>query len=1561
MSEPVPDGEKDALVELLRGALAESIDPREVRRRGPAGLAEMAASAAPFIAGRLAPGDLRVRAHSPGDQRRGRSVVEALATDQPFLFDTFRLALDRLGVRALLDAHPLLPIDRGDDGAIAALGRGRAARRESFIYAELPLVEDPGELRRIQAEIAHSLRDARDVVADHGRMLAALRRHVESIERTASAQGGRSRDRAAFLRWLEQDHFLFLGYRRYRVLARAERWWVEVEPESGVGLMRDASGSRFAGAGVQAPELLEARLRDERVLFFDKSRSESTVHRHGRLDSISVKELDALGRPVGFGRFIGLLTHKALSLRPSSIPILERRCARVLEGLRTEPGSHLHKAAVAAFDSLPVEFLLQFPVEDVIRAVQRVVAAGEHRSLEVCVAPDPHNRSFFVSAIMPRRAYDEQLRLDLHALLASYGATYLDHRTSFVDDQIALIHFFGTSAVDVDAGQLAALEQAIRERARCWDDAFEAALLEAHGAARGRALAGDYLPAFDPAYRVATSAREAAADVAMLRALEREGGIELRFEQGDRGALRLKVYRSSLAYLTDLLPVLDHFGLRVRAAATTRVCAGDSPEAWIIAFDIEPPDDSVPARATLEARLLDGLREALAGRVDDDALSRLVLDAGLDWRSTDVLRAYAAYWEQLGSAPARAFVADVLRRHARATRALVDLFAARFDPAVEADRAAAEARALAELDAARSAVASSAEDRVLAVLASLVRATLRTSFWIARDPAAVHELAFKLDPARVAQLPRPVPWAEIFVHSADLAGVHLRGGRVARGGIRASDRPLDFRGEILGLMKAQMSKNGVIVPVGAKGGFVLRRPPAERGALRAETDRQYARFIANLLALTDNQTDGRIAGPEQVVRHDGHDPYLVVAADKGTAHLSDVANRLACERGFWLGDAFASGGSNGYDHKALGITAAGAWVCARRHFLELGRDLERETFTLAGIGDMSGDVFGNGLLLARRGRLVAAFDHAHVFLDPDPDPEVAWRERKRLFELPGSTWKDYDPRRISEGGGVWDRGARSIPLSPRARKLLGIESESASGEDLVRAILRLPVDLLWNGGIGTYVKASSESHADVGDRANDAVRIDALELRARVVAEGGNLGLTQRARIEYALAGGRIDTDALDNSGGVDLSDHEVNYKLLLAAPLRAGAITAEQRNRLLRECAPEACALVLRNCAEQSRAVSLDQIRSWQDPERLALAVDYLAAAAGLDRARELLPDRDAVRARASQSGARRGYTRPEVAVLLGHTKGLVKRELLASDVPDHPSVAALYRAYFPARLQSASGRALSAHPLRREITATVLSNRVIDRAGVTLVPELVQGLGASPADVVAAYHCADSMLAADELRELLESLEIPETLRLRARLRIEDTVRLQAAVLLAIERRPLLAPDELERRRDAFHRLRELIPAALGELERAALARAAKALVDRGLAHDLADKVEQFACLARGSGALALSLELGADLRAALDLQREVGARTRIAWLQARLDQLELPDAWSRISAESLHLELLQIERDLVRRALAAGAPFELDPARLRQIDATAAQIESSPPALAPLIVLGQQLRRL
>jgi glutamate dehydrogenase len=1169
--------------------------------------------------------------------------------------------------------------------------------------------------------------------------------------------------------------------------------------------------------------------------------------------------------------------------------------------------------------------------------------------------------------ILPRPLYDEDLRRDLRKLLVErYGVTYVDNRTSFLDDEVALIHFFCNNAGDVDLGMLAELENDIKDCATPWEDRFEAALLERYSSEQGYRLAEEYRSAFPKEYRIVTFADDAALDVECLERLRQgDSKVELALSaesgEGEAGSRTswLKVYQAERPYLTDLLPLLDNFGLRVIDAMLTQVSSDSGCRLWIVTFRMEDLPRGAPSRAGLETGMLEGLRAALSGRVESDPLNRLVLGAGLNWQEVELIRAYLAYARQLGGSPERRFVSNVLIKHTAAICALLALFRARFDPDLGKDREAREAGALAELASQRESIPTADEDRVFALLTDLILSTLRTNFF-AKAPEELQEVAFKFDSKRIKTMPSPKPYAEIFVHSAEMTGVHLRGGPIARGGIRWSDRIQDLRTEVLGLMKTQMTKNGLIVPSGAKGGFILKRCTSGASTARQVADRQYARFVEALLGITDNVIGDDVVGPERVVRHDQDDPYLVVAADKGTAHLSDVANRVACACGFWLGDAFASGGSDGYDHKKEGITARGAWVCVKRHFLELGIDAENEPFTLAGIGDMSGDVFGNALLLAHKSRLLAAFNHLHIFLDPDPDPELAWAERRRLFELPRSTWRDYDTEKISQGGGVYDRAARAIPLTPEVKTILDVDTNVLSGEEMIRTILRMPVDLLWNGGVGTYIKASRESEAEVGDRANASVRVDACEVRARVIGEGGNLGLTQLARVEYALGGGRLNTDAIDNSGGVDLSDHEVNFKILLAPRCRAARIALKDRNELLRDCVAGADASVLAHNASQARCLSLDLLRSAGDPERTLLAAQFLEQHADLEPHLEFLPTREELRSRASASGMLSGHTRPELAILLGYTKMLVKRELVRSKAPDHPLLQDALIRYFPESLRVAFREDIECHPLRREITATCLTNEVIDQAGITLVPELVRTLGTGVADVVVAYHTVGRLLSADRLRSILETEPLPEDERLQASLRIEGAVRTGAFIFMALERRAWLEPGEFSQWMSQVGALRELVASHPDDAE---------SVAEPGHAHELSRELEWVSRVARGLGAISLSIHCDLPLPHVVDVYAAIGAETRADWLLERLRELDRHEPWDRLGAEALYLEVLEAQRALTERCLARGDTSRVleefrarKSAALQNIERTVQQIDAGKRiGLAPLTVLSQQLRRL
>ena len=1567
-------GQEDLLGYLLE-ALAAGLDPRELRKHGEAARRELALYALSLFES-FQPGEIKVRVSNPGGYRAGRTVLELLVADQPFLVDTFLITIRRLGLRRILLLHPVVSIERNFDGSIARIGKSAVDGRESYLYLEVPLISDKVRRASVESELQDVFTRLGNVVADHGRMVKALRKHTAEIEFCArQIRGGleRARELSSFLDWLADDNFVFLGYHYDHVSRTSDSWRIELDRSSGLGLLREVDPSRPAEplSGELIPAEIRSRLADERLIFFDKSRSESTIHRRGRLDCVSIKVLDEAARVTGFGRFIGLLTHKAIRARGSEIPILSRRRERVLQSLGAAPGSHSYKAAIEAFDSLPIEFLFPFDLEDVTRAVQRIVLALENPRVEVYVVPDPLNRSFFVSVILPRPLYDEDLRRDLRKLLTDrYAVSYVDNRTSFLDDEIALIHFFCSSGDDVDLDQLADLESDIKDRATGWENRFEMALLKRHPAERAYQLANEYGKAFPQEYRVVTAPHDAVTDVDKLEQLRGSGSqveIGLQTDAEAASESRIKIYQSERPYLTDRLPVLDKFGLRVIDATLTQ--AGCDPEEplWIVTFRMEPLPADPLASGDLQQRVLEGLRVTLCHRVENDSLNRLILGAGLTWHEVELVRAYLAYARQLGGAPEGRFAARVLLKYPMATRALISLFRARFDPSIAQDRILAEENALAGLTCEREHIGTSDEDRIFDLVANLIRSSVRTNFF-AIQPDRLEALAFKLNSKQIKGMPEPRPHAEIFMHSAEMDAVHLRGGLVSRGGIRWSDRLQDLRAEILGLMKTQMTKNGLIVPAGAKGGFVLKRRFSDAVAARKEADRQYARFMKTLLGMTDNITAGGVVPPEGVVCHDGDDPYLVVAADKGTAHLSDVANRIAEEAGFWLGDAFASGGSDGYDHKREGITARGAWVCVKRHFLELDLDIESESFSIVGIGDMSGDVFGNGLLLARRAKLLAAFNHLHIFLDPDPDPEVAWPERERLFKLPGSSWREYDAEKVSAGGGIFDRAARAIPLTPEVKEMLAVDQGVLSGEELVRAILRMRVDLLWNGGIGTYVKATSESDADVGDRSNAAVRIDASELRARVIGEGGNLGLTQLARVEYALSGGRINTDAIDNSGGVDLSDHEVNFKILLAPRCKSGQMSRDERNAALRACVGEAGAAVLAHNTAQARCLSMDLLRSRRDPERMALVAEFLEEYAELDPALEFLPEREELRARSSLPGAPTGYTRPELAILLGYTKLLSERELEGSELLDHVSLQALFVGYFPASLRGVCGADVEAHRLRPEITATCLTNWVIDRAGITLVPELVRAAGSSVGQILLASYIVDQLLEADQLRSALEAQSVPEALRLQAMLRIEEAVREGTCAHLALARGRWPDREEFAEWSERLKALRGLKGQAT-ETKEVGPQTLGDAALEARLEPGLACAIDQLPDVARSLGAIVLAADRKLSLAPTVELHASIGALTRISWLLNRLRDMDRGDGWDRIASEALHIEMLEAQLTLTKAVLGDDSESdeleaftESHAGALCQIERTVHEIEARERGgLAPLAVLSQQIRRL
>ncbi len=1084
------------------------------------------------------------------------------------------------------------------------------------------------------------LRDVRESVEDWPKMRdTALRVADElSIRPPVGIDDAEVSEAWELLRWLADDHFTFLGVREYELVSEDGEDALRAIPGTGLGILR--SDQFVSSSFGKLPPEARARAREPRLLILTKANSRSTVHRAAYLDYVGVKTFDDDGRVVGERRFLGLFASSVYTESVLRIPVLRRRTREVLEASGFSMMSHNGKELLQIIETYPRDELFQVPVKELLPVALAVQHLQERRQLRLFVRPDAYGRFMSCLVYLPRDRYTTDVRLELERILRdAVGGVASDYTARVSESVLARLHFVvrvapGATLPEID---VAAVEGRLAEATRTWADDFADALVDQCGEEAASTLDRRYGEAFPEAFKEDFSARMAVADVRALESLDSDGDMVLNYYE-PFGALpgerRFKIYRSGQPVsLTDVLPVLQQLGVEVIDERPYEVDRRGAGNAWIYDFGLKT--DARAVGEGLKERFQDAFSAVWEGRAESDRFNSLVLVAGLTWRQASLLRAYARYLRQAGSTFSQAYVEQCLVANLQLARLLVRLFERRCDPALEGDRAAACAEVEQAIEQELDQVASLDEDRILRSLVGLVKATLRTNFFQpAADGSVKPYLSFKFDPSAIHDLPLPRPRFEIWVYSPRVEGVHLRFGLVARGGLRWSDRREDFRTEVLGLVKAQAVKNAVIVPVGAKGGFLPKQlpdPAVDRDAWLAEGVASYTTFISALLDITDNLVDGAVVPPRRVVRHDGDDPYLVVAADKGTATFSDIANGIAQSYGFWLGDAFASGGSVGYDHKAMGITARGAWESVKRHFRELGLDTQAEDFTVAGVGDMSGDVFGNGMLLSEHIRLVAAFDHRHIFLDPSPDPAASLAERARLFALPRSSWDDYDRALISEGGGVHPRSAKSIPLTPQVRSSLGIgdDVDSMTPADLMKAILQAPVDLLWNGGIGTYVKAAAETHAEVGDKANDSIRVDGDMLRCRVVGEGGNLGCTQRGRIEAAQHGVRLNTDAIDNSAGVDTSDHEVNIKILLDRVVRSGDLTEKQRNELLAEMTDDVAHLVLRDNYEQN--VLLGNAR-YQAALLLPVHrrfIHQLEARGDLDRALEFLPPDSEIDAR--------------------------------------------------------------------------------------------------------------------------------------------------------------------------------------------------------------------------------------------------------------------------------------------------------------------------------------------
>ncbi|HYP85485.1 NAD-glutamate dehydrogenase [Variovorax sp.] len=1514
-----------------------NVDPEDLLDREPADLYGAALSHWGFARQRE-PGRVKLRAFNPSVAEHGwqstHTIVEIVNDDMPFLVDTVTMEVNRHGLTLHLIIHPLLAVRRDASGQLEGLD-GQGAAGESFIHVEVDRVADPAQLQALEADLRRVLGDVRASVSDWQAMQDKVLEIVAGVQDGAlPVPPDELAEDVAFLRWLADGHFTFLGYRSHDLVTTADgEDGLRAVAGSALGILR-AAASETGASFAALPREVRAQARLPQLLIVTQSTSRSTVHRPGYLDYIGIKRFDAAGQVCGEHRFLGLFTSTAYSASPADIPLLRKKVADVLARAGLARGSHSGKALVHLLDTYPRDELFQTGPDELLATAMGILHLEDRQRFRLFVRRDPYQR--FVSCLIyaPRENYTTELRQKWQALLLqAFNGVGADFDVHFSESILARVHItVRTRPGQIPDFDVRELEQQLAAAARRWVDDLRSALIETEGEARGNALLRRFGAAFPPGYRDEFPARAAVHDIALIDQLDdaRPLGMNLyRPLEAPPGELRFKLLvRGAPLVLSTSLPMMEHLGMKVLDEHPHRIAPPGEAPVWVHDFGLR----SGLGEAELD---VDALRpvfeEAFAavfdGSVENDDFNRLVLAARIPVHRIVVLRAYAKYMRQMGFALSQAFIESTLVANAAIAQQLVDLFVLRFDPAAGggADAGDIEAK-VAAIETALEQVANLSEDRVLRHYLALIMATTRTNFW-RRDAQGRRRafLSFKFDSRQVPELPEPRPMFEIFVYSTRFEGVHLRGGRVARGGLRWSDRPEDFRTEVLGLVKAQMVKNTVIVPVGSKGGFVLKRAPspADREAWMKEGVACYQDYLRGLLDITDNRTGTAIVPPPDVRRHDEDDPYLVVAADKGTATFSDYANGISAEYGFWLGDAFASGGSVGYDHKAMGITARGAWESVKRHFRELGIDTQSQDFTVAGIGDMSGDVFGNGMLLSRHIRLVAAFDHRHIFLDPTPDAAASFAERERLFRLPRSSWADYDASLISEGGGIHARSAKSIALTPQVKQALGIDAalEHLTPTALVSAILKAPVHLLYNGGIGTYVKASEETHAQVGDRANDALRVNGRELRCQVLGEGGNLGCTQLGRIEFARAGGRINTDAIDNSAGVDTSDHEVNIKILLGLPIAEGELTEKQRNAILPEMTDEVAQLVLRDNVYQTQILSVTGRVAPQLLDAQTRFMQFLEKAGRLNRAIEFLPGDEQL---AERRAAGQGLTTPERAVLLAYGKIWLYDELLESPLPDDPWVATALSRYFPSLLRERFAGYMSRHPLRREIIATHVTNSALNRVGSTFVHRLVETTGARPFEVVRAYLMAREIFGMVALWEAVDALDNRVDDAVQARLLTDCSRQLERATKWLL-RSPRLAepiPDVVAHFKPNVEALAARLPQLLDADERARDEATVAAYTGAGVPRELAERVATFDSLnaTLDIAELAGSAQAPVELVAAVyfDLANTLGT----AWLRDRIGALPGDQHWQMLAKAAMQDDLSGLERAMTGAVLAGGA---------------------------------------
>jgi len=1530
-------------------------------------------------------GKALLRIFNPDEDKHGYqsayTIIEMVNDNMPFLVDSVSAAINRQDLAIHMTVHPVLRVHRDSRGKLLKVAKtsDEGGRVESYVRFAVDRESDQNHLNVLEHEISKVLADVRVAVRDWRMMRDKMLEAASTLNRgPVGADAAVRMETDALLQWMADDHFTFLGYREYKLRKRGDKLYLGPVKGSGLGVL---SSDERGGRAVELSKEMRRHTRSKDWLIITKANSRATIHRQIYLDYVGIKIFDRNGNAIGEKRFIGLFTSIAYSESPRNIPLLRLKVQRVLESAQVDPSGHRGKALLHILDSFPRDELFQSSIKDLVRTTTGILNLQDRRRVKFFLRRDTFRRFFSCIVYVPREKYTTVIRKRVEEiLLEEFQGLSVDSSVQIVDSPLARLHTIVRTGVDSRPRiSIRRIENRIEQAVIGWRDHLRVQLIDKFGQDEGLALFREYGESFSPAYEGDTDPKIACLDVKRIDGILKDEHDDFLLlhqpDDSETGEIHFRTFRKGEPLLLSrVLPLLEDLGTDVHSERPYKLKLRSGDRFWIQDFQLHIQRVSeldVEAAAT---RFQEGFRQALCGESESDNFNELILAAGLNVRQTSLIRCYAKFILQLGIPFSQNSMEEVLVDYANLARALVHQFELQFDPKLSKNSRLEKLKSCTKTIRRGIAKARNLdEDRILSAFAGAISATLRTNYF---QPDAEgnpkNHVSIKVDPDMIPEVPLPKPKYEIFVYSPRVEGVHLRGGDIARGGIRWSDRREDFRTEVLGLMKAQIVKNTVIVPTGAKGGFFPKHlPDGDREVVLAEGIACYRTFICGLLDITDNVVDDKIVPPPKVVRRDGDDPYLVVAADKGTATFSDIANSISADYGFWLDDAFASGGSAGYDHKKMGITARGAWEAVRRHFREQDVDVQEDPFTVTGIGDMSGDVFGNGMLLSRKIKLVAAFNHMHIFLDPDPDMAASFRERQRLFRMGRSSWTDYTEELISKGGGVFSRQAKQIRLSPEARRMLGTTETTMRPLALIRSILRMNVDLWWNGGIGTYIKASTESHADVGDRSNDSVRINANELHCKVIGEGGNLGLTQRARIEYSLNGGRINTDFIDNSAGVDSSDREVNIKILLGAAAQERGLTRPKRNKLLAEMTDDVAKFVLRNNYLQTQSISMMEARARERLSETARLINDLEKTGLLDRDLEFLPDDVEIDERRQRN---QGLTRPELAVVLSYAKIDLYNGLQSSDQALDDFLTTDPQRYFPPVLRRRYVELIPVHRLSRQILATLIANNIVNRMGPAFVKRMQVDTGADIITIARAYVVAREVCQAGEIWHTIESLdnEIPATIQQSMMFDVGRILRHACYWLIERYGDDLNIVDSVDELKKSmamiYSRALSIVVGPARERQKDS----AREYMRHGVPDKLAKKMASLLLTRGGLDIADLANRHRKDVMETARMYSKMSDRLSIVWMNRCVEGLEVEGRWQALARSNLRDDFYRIRRDFATVLLSGRSrktPEEIfdawiqkNSAAVRMFDSILAEMRlRSDIDFATLSVAAQELRKL